>query len=152
MIEPSIDELDLDRACVAEFPVSHLALQQDPTLLAEEYDDSPKMFRKSITTNMLRSRSTAQKSVIFMTRRHTIELTPEAARIIEDMHARTGRSRKDLASIAMLKMHAWGPSIEALVYDATPPALLASDAFWESIRENLLRGIERCREKYRGGA
>jgi hypothetical protein len=84
-------------------------------------------------------------------RRNVTELTAEAAAIIDARAKATGRTRKDLVSTLIVRAQMWGDSTLAIVFDAIPPTLARSEAFWSHARGELLEGLERCREKKTGG-
>lgn len=84
-------------------------------------------------------------------KRNIVELTDEAASIISEMERKTGRTKKDLVSMVIAKAAIWGDASVALVYDAVPPAIAATDAFWEVAEREAVEGLRRCREKQGGG-
>ena len=86
-----------------------------------------------------------------MPRRHMIEVTKEAGEIVDRMAKKTGVSKKDIVSRAILSIDGWGSELATLVYGLAPDELLASKLYWDTIREKLERGVRRCEEKYRSG-
>ena len=86
-----------------------------------------------------------------MRKRYMIELAPEVNKIVSRLSRETGRTKKEIISIAVLRLEQWGEDIAALVYESAPPSMLRSEAFWNSVRSQLEAGVRRCEEKYREG-
>jgi hypothetical protein len=83
-----------------------------------------------------------------MPKRNLIGISNEAHAALKKVQKRTGRTAKDLVSTAILKLVSWDETTQSMVWDTLPDSLVNDPHFWEHARQQLIAGIDRCREKY----
>lgn len=80
--------------------------------------------------------------------RKLIEITKDAHAALSRLAERTHLSKKDILSLAVVKLERWDGITQSLVFETAPVEALASDAFWKEAEAVLIAGIRRCRDKH----